>query len=194
MIATLCSKRRRAGRDSTTTGNARLAESGSSIMSNHQEPFDDSPQRGGSPEALESQIGRLVQRQPFAVLCTQGGGQPYGSLVAFAVTEDLSQAVFATPRATRKFRLLSECDHVALVIDSRPDFPDRLMEIEAVTATGRAVLVEQEDDFDRWASLLTGRHPYLFRFVQSASCGLFRIQIVRYFHVSRFQEVRQWVP
>ena len=163
-------------------------------MSLHDGPLDASPASGDTQEPVEPRIRRLVQRQPFAVLCTQGQGQPYGSLVAFAMTEDLSQAVFATPKATRKFRLLSECDHVALVIDSRPDFPDQLMEIEAVTATGRAALVEEDDEFDRWARLLTERHAYLTKFVRSTSCGLFRIQIVRYLHISRFQEVRQWVP
>jgi hypothetical protein len=83
---------------------------------------------------------------------------------------------------------------VALVIDNRPDFPDQLMQIEAVTATGRASLVEEDDESEHWGQLLTARHTYLSKFVQSPSCGLFRIQIVRYFHVSRFQEVRQWVP
>lgn len=149
---------------------------------------------GNSQEGLDSRIKRLVESHPFAVLCTQGQGQPYGSLVAYAVTQDLAHAVFATPKATRKFRLLSQCDHVALVIDNRPEFPDQLMAVEAVTATGRAVMVEEGDDFERCARLLTGRHAYLTKFVRSASCGLFRIQIVRYFHVSRFQEVRQWVP
>ena len=157
-------------------------------------PLDESLASGNSQEALDRRITRLIESQPFAVLCTQGQGQPYGSLVAYAVTEDLAQAVFATSKATRKFRLLSECDHVALVIDNRPEFPDQLMEIEAVTATGRAVMVEEGDDFERWARLLTERHEYLNNFVRSASCGLFRIRIVRYFHVSRFQEVRQWVP
>ena len=149
---------------------------------------------GNSQEGLDGIIRRLVESQPFAVLCTQGQGQPYGSLVAYAMTQDLAHAVFATPKATRKFRLLSECDHVALVIDNRPEFPDQLMAVEAVTATGRAVMVEEGDEFDRWARLLTGRHPYMTQFVRSASCGLFRIRIVRYLHVSRFQEVRQWVP
>ena len=82
-------------------------------------------------------VKRLVEGQPFAVLCTQGHGQPYGSLVAYAMAADLASAVFATPKATRKFRLLSECDHVALVIDSRPDFPEELMKIEAVTVSGK---------------------------------------------------------
>ena len=145
-------------------------------------------------DGLGHRIKRLTEGQPYAVLCTQGQGQPYGSLVAYALSLDLAHAVFATPKATRKFRLLSECDHVALVIDNRPEFPDQLMEIEAVTATGRAAMVEDGGDFECWARLLTERHPYLKHFVRSASCGLFRIQIVRYFHVSRFQEVRQWVP
>jgi len=148
----------------------------------------------GSDEGLDSVIRRLVVSQPYAVLCTQGQGQPYGSLVAFAMTPDLTSAVFATPRATRKFRLLSECDHVALLIDNRSEFPGQLMEVEAVTATGRATVVEQGEELERWAGLLTERHPYLSRFARAASCSLFRIQIVRYFHVTRFQEVRQWVP
>jgi hypothetical protein len=162
---------------------------------NAPQPPSDQPDAGGDRhEALDERIRRLVHGQPFAVLCTQGQGQPYGSLVAYQVTPDLAHAVFATPRATRKFRLLSECDHVALVIDNRPEFPDQLMEIEAITATGRATLVEPGEDFECWAQLLTERHAYLENFVRSASCGLFRIRILRYFHVSRFQEVRQWVP
>ena len=156
--------------------------------------WDESRPSADSQEAVDARIRRLVQSQPFAVLCTQGDGQPYGSLVAYAMTRDLAHAVFATPKATRKFRLLSECDHVALVIDNRPDFPNQLMAVEAVTATGRAAMVEEQEEFDRWADLLTGRHAYLSEFVRSASCGLFRIRIVRFLHVSRFQEVRQWVP
>jgi len=69
--------------------------------------------------ALRDRIERLVNEQPYAVLCTQGGGQPYGSLVALAVSDNLSAAVFATPMTTRKYRLLCDCEHVALVIDSR---------------------------------------------------------------------------
>ena len=169
-------------------------------MESHDEPLlpprttDRTPGDGEVQESLEVRIKHLVDTQRFAVLCTQGEGQPYGSLVAYSVTDDLTSAVFATPKATRKFRLLSQCDHVALVIDNRPEFPDELMQIEGVTATGRAVLVVDEAERARWSELLVRRHPYMSRFVRSDSCGLFRIEIVRYFHVCRFQEVRQWIP
>ena len=147
-----------------------------------------------SGEDLDRIIRRLVDGQLYGVLCTQCQGQPYGSLVAYAMTPDLDSAVFATQKATRKYSLLSECPHVALVVDNRSALPGQLMDVEAVTATGRAFEVATGPEFDQWSRLLTDRHPYLNTFVRSESCGLFRIEIIRYFHVTRFQEVRQWVP
>ena len=75
----------------------------------------DSKSRPKAELDVRRRIQRLVEGQPYGVLCTQGEGQPYGSLVAFAFSESLEQAVFATPITTRKYRLLSACEHVALV-------------------------------------------------------------------------------
>jgi nitroimidazol reductase NimA-like FMN-containing flavoprotein (pyridoxamine 5'-phosphate oxidase superfamily) len=136
----------------------------------------------------------LVREQPYAVLCTQGAGQPYGSLVALAVTEDLGAAVFATPITTRKYRLLCDCGHVALVLDSRSRSIEDMMQIEAVTATGRARQVAPGDEFEHEVALLLGRHPQLELFVRSPTTALFHVDIIRYFYVTRFQEVRQWTP
>lgn len=167
-------------------------------MSNHDEPlFDDGdtePPTASHGSSIPARIHRLVDRQPYAVLCVQGGEQPYGALVAFAFSKDLSQAVFATPITTRKFRLLTACDRIALVVDNRSDRVEDVMKIEAVTATGRSALLDRGADFDRWAQLLIDKHPYLKSFVKAESCALFRVDIVRFFHVARFQEVYQWIP
>ena len=104
-------------------------------------------------------IRALVENEPFAVLCTQGEGQPYGSVVAFAFDQDLKSFVFATPRATRKYRLLSRCDRVALVVDNRGRFPEDLMKVGAVTITGIAQQLDPGPVFGDWAGLLTARHP-----------------------------------
>jgi len=100
------------------------------------------------PAVLES-IRALVHHEPFAVLCTQAGGQPYGSLLAFAFSEDLKAFVFATLIATRKYCLLSECDHVALLVDNRGSFLDDMMKVSAVTVTGRASRVEPDAGLQR---------------------------------------------
>ena len=47
----------------------------------------------GDEHAVRDRIERLAREQPCAVLCTQGEGQPYGWLVALAVSEDLRSAV-----------------------------------------------------------------------------------------------------
>ena len=157
-------------------------------------PWKSAGADGSDGHLLRDELARLVGEQPYAVLCTQGGGQPYGSLVALAVADDLRSAVFATAITTRKYRLLSDCDHVALVIDSRSRSIEDMMQVEALTATGRARRVPPGGEFERAASLLVGRHPQLDLFVRSPTTALFRVDIIRYFHVSRFQEVRQWTP
>lgn len=159
------------------------------------EPGFEAPFPAPAEEAgvLES-IRALVHGEPFAVLCTQAGGRPYGSLVAFAFSADLRHFVFATPVATRKYRLLSECPHVALLVDNRGSFSGSTTEVSAVTVTGQASQVEPGAEFGRWAGLLAARHPDLGSFVQAPSTALFRVDVARYLHVTRFQEVRQWVP
>jgi hypothetical protein len=146
------------------------------------------------PSAVRELIRALIDEQPFAVLCTQGDGQPYGSLIAYAASPDLLCIAFATPVATRKYRLLCECQQVALVIDSRSRFPDALMQVEAITATGRAIQLRPGAELERCAGLLIARHPQLKAFVDAPSSALFRIDVARYLYVTRFQEVRQWVP
>jgi nitroimidazol reductase NimA-like FMN-containing flavoprotein (pyridoxamine 5'-phosphate oxidase superfamily) len=144
--------------------------------------------------AIREQIRALLDEQPFAVLCTQGSGQPYGSVIAYAYSDDLRSVAFCTPVATRKYRLLAECKNVALVIDSRCQHLDNMMQVEAVTATGHAVQLESGPENERWAARLTARHPQLKGFVAAPSSALFRLDIVRYLHVTRFQEVHQWIP
>jgi len=143
---------------------------------------------------LRDRIRRLVSQQSFCVLCTQGENQPYGSLIAFAFTDNLKHCFFTTPIATRKYKLLSECPQVALVIDSRCQHPDDLSQIAAVTITGKASRLPSGADFDQGIALLKNRHLYLTNFLESAAMALFRIEAAHYFYVTRFQEVAQWIP
>jgi hypothetical protein len=168
-------------------------------MSTPDEPLFEDQDTPNDPEvdtspALVSRIRKLVDSQPYGVLCVEHGAQPYGALVAFAFSDDLRHAVFATPIETRKHRSLSTNNRVALVVDSRAGDADDLMDLEAVTVTGKALRIESGDDFPYWAGLLTGRHAYLAHFVRAPTCALYRIDVVRFLHVTRFQEVSQWLP
>ena len=150
--------------------------------------------KAGADAGPVAQIRQLLGGEPFGVLCTQGGGQPYGSVVAFAFSDDLTTLCFSTPVGTHKYRLLSECDRVALVVDDRDRFPGDITRASALTVTGRAVLVPPGADFRRWARLLAERHPYLQAFIQDPASALFIVRAARYVLVTRFQEVQVWVP
>jgi uncharacterized protein YhbP (UPF0306 family) len=156
--------------------------------------FDAPLANRSSDRTVTESIHALVAGELFAVLCTQGEGQPYGSVVAFAFDNDLRSFLFATSRATNKFRLLSQCDRVALVVDNRGKFPGELVKVEAITITGKAQEIEPGPEFEGWAQLLTARHPYLKSFVESPSTALLRIEAIRFLYVTRFQEVHQWIP
>jgi nitroimidazol reductase NimA-like FMN-containing flavoprotein (pyridoxamine 5'-phosphate oxidase superfamily) len=144
--------------------------------------------------SLPERIRDLVEHESYAVLATQGDTQPYGSVIALVVSADLTQAAFCTSRATRKYGLLEQCDRVALVIDDRSKHGDDIQRVSAVTATGRAAELAPGPNRDHWQAELLARHPYLEEFLVSPSCAIFLVDIVRYLHVARFQEVSPWVP
>ncbi len=143
---------------------------------------------------IEQNLRKMLNSQPFSILCTQGDGQPYGSLVAFAFTDNLKHFFFTTPTATRKYMLLSKCSRISLVVDTRSDYPHDMKKIEGVTITGTAKEIQAGEDYEMGKKMLKVRHPYMAEFLDAESTALFRIDVIRYFHVSRFQEVSQWTP
>jgi len=145
-------------------------------------------------EKIQELLRKLTDDQLFAVLCTQGDSQPYGSLICFVVSDNLRSAVFATPIETKKYRLLSACDRVALVVDSRNRYPDDLTKISAFTATGQAIQLTEGEEYQDWAARLIGRHPDQREFVESDTTALFRVDFDRFYYVSGIGDTRQWIP
>jgi len=143
---------------------------------------------------IRDKILELGEGQLFGILCTQSNEQPYGSMIGFALSSDLKNAVFATPKATRKYQNLINCHNVALVVNNREKHPSDLMKIQAFTATGKAEEIFNYDLQSSWAKLLINKQSYLGAFLESPTTALFRIKITRYFYVCSFQEVREWKP
>jgi nitroimidazol reductase NimA-like FMN-containing flavoprotein (pyridoxamine 5'-phosphate oxidase superfamily) len=144
-------------------------------------------------KSLAQRIKALLNQEPYGVLCTQGRGQPYGSLVAFATSGNLKHLYFATPIYTRKYRLLKKNPRVSFVVDSRARYPNDMARVEAITTTGKAISVIPGSKRNKIARVLEQHHPQLRAFYRSSSCSIIQLNVARYFHVTRFQEVSQWV-
>ncbi|MDX9802189.1 MAG: pyridoxamine 5'-phosphate oxidase family protein [Spirochaetia bacterium] len=142
----------------------------------------------------ENSIKELLDSESFAVLSTQGEGQPYSSLISFACTDDLKKLVFATPSDTRKFSLITQSGRVSILIDNRSEGHESLNRLCAVTVTGRASVVKDKSEAEKWKKSLIKAHPYLEAFVKAGSSAVILVDAERYFFVKRFQEVIEWSP
>jgi len=139
---------------------------------------------------LKRELNKLFKKQRLAVLATQKNGQPYSSLVAFAVTEDLKHLIFATSRATRKYDNFSSDSRVALLIDTRTNKVSDFHHAMAVTAVGTAIEVE-ENIRPQLVSLYLAKHPHLADFIQSPTCALVQVTVKTYYVVRTFQNVME---
>ena len=140
------------------------------------------------PSKLQGLLKKLLASQKLAVMATVQEKQPFTNLVAFAVSDDLKYVIFATPRATRKYRNLSKNPHIALTIDNRQNETADFSDATAVMVIGMA---EEVLNAERESCLkpYLAKHPELKAFVTSPSCALFKVRVTKYDVVRRFQNV-----
>jgi nitroimidazol reductase NimA-like FMN-containing flavoprotein (pyridoxamine 5'-phosphate oxidase superfamily) len=139
---------------------------------------------------LKKLLKELFRSQLFAALATQQLARPYNNLIAFAATDDLHSLLFATRRRTNKYANLLSNNSVSALIDNRTNRDSDLRSAVAVTATGTAEEVK-EDQKEGLLQLYLIKHHNLEKFVHSPESALFRIRVKRYYIVRNFQEVME---
>lgn len=143
-----------------------------------------------NPESLRDHVHRLLQSESFAVLCTHGAGGAHASLIAYDLSDDLRRMIFATPLDTKKYRLLQESPHVALLVDNRERSMDATR-LEAITAVGRARIVTDPEERRRLAEQLEQRHAYLQPLLAQDSTVIFVVEVTEYEYVTNIQQVQR---
>jgi len=142
-------------------------------------------------DSVAGDIKELLKRQPLAVLATQGDGQPYTSLMAYAFTEDLRFLVVATTMSTRKHRNIAGESRVALLVDDRSNNGEDFQNATALTVVGEACEVGL-DESEYYSGLYLKRHPALETFLASPSTVFFKIEVHNFLMVSRFEDVVEY--
>ncbi len=150
------------------------------------------PEKTTGTAAVAERLKFMNSTQRHAVLATVSDGQPHTSLVAFAMTPDMKNVVFATPRKTAKYRNILRNNRVALLIDTRSNTDAAYMKSEAVTVIGTAVPARRGSRWESLSSILIEKHPALRRFVQSKTTAIIVVEAEECFHTGSFQEVSEW--
>ena len=146
--------------------------------------------KGSTP--IPGRLRALNENQYFGVLATNDKGQPYTSLISFAITPDLKTVIFATPEETQKFKNILNTGKVAILIDNRAGTRKNLMATEAITVIGRAQRVQRGKTWDKLAAIYLEKHPDLEEFVQADTTALVAVKATRFIHVGRFQAISVW--
>ena len=141
-------------------------------------------------ETLRDHLHRLLHSESFAVLCTHGAGGAHASLIAYDLTDDLRQIMFATPLDTKKYRLLQESPNVALLVDNRERSMDATR-LEAITAVGRARVVADPEERGLLREQLEQRHAYLQPLLAQPTTVIFAVEVTEYEYVTNIQEVQR---
>lgn len=134
----------------------------------------------------------LNKKQRHAVLATDADGQPYTSLMAFALAPDMKGVIFATPKKTSKYRNIMKNRNVSLMIDTRSNMAKGYMQSEAITILGSATPIRRGKKWTELAGVLIKKHPELKRFINSASTALVLVALDKVIHVGKFQSVTEW--
>ena len=144
------------------------------------------------PAAL-TRIGKLLDAQRFAVLCTSTQGWPYAGLVAFYAHPDRHHIYFATPRNTQKTANLLSDNRVALLVDNRSNSADDCDQAIAVTILGRAEILPDSSRAQAVSDYLK-EHPNLTDFVESPQTAMVCVHVEHYRLVEQFQATTDIKP
>ncbi len=141
-----------------------------------------------SRQQIMQQISDLFASQRTAVLSTQKDNQPYASLVAFTVSDDLNHFYFLTPRATRKYDYLTANPKVAVLVNDSKNQAEDIYNAVSVTGTGVAFVVEKTEEKNALLTFLK-KHPHLEEFSNEPTTAFVRITMKQYVMVNAFQNV-----
>jgi len=142
-----------------------------------------------NPSKAKELLRKVMNAQRFAVLATLSVQQPYSNLVAFAVSDDLRNIVFATNRHTQKYRNILLNDRVALLIDTRSNDLSDFIEAVAITAIGVAGEPTSEESNKLGRSYLY-KYPSLGEFLQRPDVGIISVMVTDYI-IAQFDSVER---
>ena len=120
---------------------------------------------------MKEYIEGVLKTCRFAVLATEGDGQPHTSLIAITPFGSLRQLIFATYRNTIKYRNLTHNSKVAVLIEGEYVNMKGLKESVVLTIIGHTEEISIAENKEALHTHLK-RHPEMESFMLSSDCVL----------------------
>jgi uncharacterized pyridoxamine 5'-phosphate oxidase family protein len=140
---------------------------------------------------IKEYIMGALQSSRFAILATEGNGQPHTSLIAITPFGNFRQIIFATYRDTLKYRNLSSNNKIALFIESEVHNSKSLKQSVVLTIIGHTEEINITENEAVYQAHLN-RHPEMESFMLSSDCALILLIAHSYQVVKGVDEIR-WI-
>jgi len=142
---------------------------------------------------IKEYIEDVIQSSRFAVLATEGNGQPHASLVAITPSGNIRKLIFATYRNTLKYRNLANNNRVAVLIESAHLNLKGGNESSFLTIIGYAEEINTAENEVACLAHLK-RHPEMESFINSSDCVFFLVIAQSYQVVNGVDDIRWITP
>jgi len=136
-------------------------------------------------------IEDVLKLNKFAVLATEGDGQPHTSLIAITPFGSFRQLIFATYRNTLKYRNLSQNRKVAVLIESEDVNMKGLRKSIVLTIIGHTEEISRGENEAAYQAHLK-RHPEMESFMLSSDCALILVIAQSYQVVYGIDDIK-WI-
>ena len=140
---------------------------------------------------IKEYIGGILKTSGFAVLATEGNGQPHASLIAISPLGSCKQLVFATYRNTLKYRNIDNNSKVAVLIESEGLNKEDIRERIVLTIIGYIEEISIAENEAAYQAHLK-RHPEMESFMLSSDCALIMVIAQSYQIVNGIDDIR-WI-
>jgi hypothetical protein len=138
---------------------------------------------------VELRLRRIAGKARFSALATISADGPHLSLIAFAITPDSREIIFATPKDTIKYANIVADPRVSVLIEGSETPVKDVMEAEAISLDGHASVVRRGKRRSILERLLLAIHPELEEFLAAPTTALIAIKVGVIAHVEDFQRV-----
>jgi pyridoxine/pyridoxamine 5'-phosphate oxidase len=140
---------------------------------------------------IKGYIEGALQTSRFAVLATEGNGQPHTSLIAITPFGSFRKLIFATHRNTLKYRNLAHNSKVAVLIEGGYINMKGLKECVVLTIIGHTEEISIEENEAAYQAHLK-RHPEIESFMLSSDCAIILVIAQSYQVVYGIDDIR-WI-
>jgi len=140
---------------------------------------------------IKEYIEGILKTIGFAVLATEGSGQPHASLIAITPLGSCKQLVFATYRNTLKYRNIENNSKVAVLFESEGLNKEDHRERVVLTIIGYIKEISISENESAYQAHLM-RHPEMESFMRSSDCALIMVTAQSFQIVNGIENIR-WI-